>query len=240
MSNEYAVAWTLRIIAVVVAMTAAATPAGAGVILSPIDVVQNTGGNFSALFTIDETIDQSGLSHGFTSGVTDFDSYLATNPLHDYRQADGGEWYSQSGVPSSIIDYDLGELFNIHRLALWNEDLIGIISMSVSTSADDSFTTPVMAGMFMPAGNGLNSPYPAQVFNLAPSVGRYVRLEVTAGPSFAVSMGEIAFDVTPLAAVPEPSTLLLLGCGGLGLFGTKWRRRKHGSRTHQSLSSDPL
>src|SRR5690606_41525954 len=55
--------------------------------------------------------------------------------------------------------------------------------------------------LFMPAGNGLNSPYPAQVFNLAPSVGRYVRLEVTAGPSFAVSMGEIAFDVTPLAAV---------------------------------------
>lgn len=45
-------------------------------------------------YFIENTIDQSGLSLPFISGVTDFDSYLASKPMHT-SNANGNEWFSQ-------------------------------------------------------------------------------------------------------------------------------------------------
>jgi hypothetical protein len=45
-------------------------------------------------YSIENTIDQSGLSLKYISGVTDFDSYLAKKPKHT-SNADGNEWFSE-------------------------------------------------------------------------------------------------------------------------------------------------
>src|SRR5882762_3494937 len=84
------------------------TSAQASVITSP------TGATASSTFIVEgfdfdigNTIDHSGLSANFISGVTDFDAYLAGSPIHA-EVADLNEWFSAEGVTQASIIYDLG------------------------------------------------------------------------------------------------------------------------------------
>jgi hypothetical protein len=136
----------------------------------------------------------------------------------------GNEWFAPGGVNTSTIDYDLGDNYDILRLALWNEEHSGISRMSVYTSNDAAFGVATLVGVFGVTDNPFGADYAAEVFSLAPTNARYVRVQAF-GPNVpfdfdAVSMGEIAFDV-----VPEPSTFALLGLG-LGLVGVAGRRRR--------------
>ncbi len=224
---------TLRLTVVALGFMVSAGQVEAGLILSPVAVLQNTGGINSSPYDIGNTINQSGLSTNFVSGVTDFDTYLAGNPLHNYL-ADNNEWFTPLNVTSSTIIYDLGAVYSIARLTLWNEEFSGIASMSVSTSVDPSFATSSSVGVFAPANNPFDQDYAAQVFDLTDTTARYVQLVVT-GPQVPnqgnyVSMGEIAFEtLAPTTAVPEPSTLI---SGGLAaLVGLAWRHRQHKAAT---------
>ena len=66
----------------------------------------------------------SGLSINFDSGVDDFDDYIGQIPRHNLSSA--GEWFSEVDVESVTIDYDLGDVFVIDRIAFWNEESAGI------------------------------------------------------------------------------------------------------------------
>lgn len=220
---------TLAVGAILLCMLFTAAISEAGTIRSPVAAPVNTGGEFGATTDIGNTFDQSGLSSGFTSGVDDFDTYIATNPMHTPSFEDN-EWFTPEGVNSATVIYDLGAEYSILRLALWNEDAAGIETMDVSTSNDVSFTTSTSVGSFNPFDNPAVIDYPAEVFDLMDSNARYVRLEVTGpntGSSFnGISMGEIAFDTAaPSAVVPEPSSLVLCGFGVLGFIGRCLRRK---------------
>ena len=214
-----------RLSSALLALVLLGAPSGAlaGVILSPTAVVSNSMGETQS--TIDATRNGSGLSIPFTSGVSDFDTYLALSPLHEWIFTDGSEWFSTAGVTQGTIVYDLGALYSVNRLALWNEEFSGIQTMGVETANNAAFVGAASVGNFLPVDSPFDASYPAQVFDVADSVARYIRLTLT-GPQVPnrgtyVSMGEIAFDVTP-AAVPEPVTLSLLG---LGLGAAYLRRR---------------
>lgn len=214
--------------AIICAALASGSDADAGAILSPVAVLSNTGGSSGTGFEITNTIDQSGLSTGFVSGVDDFDTYLATNPLHSSQT---GEWFSQIGPLRSVIVYDLGQSFLVSRMALWNEDFAGILTTTVDISDDVAFGSFSTAGTFEPLSNQANVAYSAEVFNLAPSVGRFVRMDVSglAGAPY-VSMGEIAFEVSSLPptpdVVPEPATFAIFGLMmGVAAIGAARRRR---------------
>lgn len=208
---------TLRhILAPALATCLVASPAAASVILSPVAVLSNTAGRYEPMADIDSTIDQSGLSSGFVSGVTDFSSYLATGPTHEWIYTDGSEWFSSTGLTSGTIVYDLGAVYTVTQLALWNEEFSGISRMQVETSTDAAFGSASDVGTFAPTDTPFDAQYGAEVFGLTPSVARYVRLTL-AGPQQPnrgtfLSMGEIAFDVTS-SDVPEPFTASLLLVG---------------------------
>jgi hypothetical protein len=206
---------------------ACAQPAlASGEIFAPTSAVINAGG--PGFGSINDTLNQSGLSSGYTSGVTDFDSYIGTNPTHTLVFA-GYEWFSNDGTSSASVTYDLGSLIGIDALALWNEESSGIGTLDLFGSADGTLFT--LLGSFNPLDNPY-ADYPAEVFTFEAALLQFVRFDMSDCPqadpgSFqACAIGEVAFrtaDVTP--GVPEPGAwaMLLLGFGAVG-FSMRRRR----------------
>jgi hypothetical protein len=206
--------------------------ANAATIRSPVLVLQNTAGNESPGASIDSTIDQSGLTSNFVSGVTNFATYLAGAPTHSWIYTDGAEWFSLAGQTTGIVDYDLGGIFRISQMALWNEEFSGIETLSVSTSNDPTFGTSTSVGTFNPVNTPFSANYGAEVFSLLTTDARYVRLDIT-GPQTPnlgtyLSMGEVAFATDDPTVVPVPATLPLLfaGLASLGAFASRSRKGK--------------
>ncbi len=202
-------------------------PMSAGVIIDPVGVTSNVADS-GLSYAIINTINQSGLSTGYTSGVTNFDTYLATNPSHTYLAA-GFEWFAALGIDSATLIYDLGALYNVDRLAIWNEESSGIASMTVLACADSACVSTSSMGSTSSLTNWSSSAtsYTADVVSLTTRNTRYIELLVTgpqSGSTYnAVSMGEIAFDAVT-TAVPEPGSLGLISAGMGGLLFLLRRR----------------
>lgn len=207
-----------------------ASNAPASVIVAPVAGTIDLGG--PGFGSLTDTFNQSGLSVGYTSGVTNFDTYIGSNPTHTFVSA-GFEWFSNVGTGTdqnpAQVTYDLGSVMTIDRMALWNEDASGIGTLDLYTSTDGTNFTPLALGL-LPTDN-LFAAYGADVFSFAATNARYVRLVMTDSPqpnpgSFdAAAIGEVAFRIGEIQAVPEPTTLAvfsLMALGGLGIT----RRRK--------------
>jgi hypothetical protein len=186
----------------------ASVPVGA--IISPVSATIDAGG--PGFGSINDTVNQRGLTSTFTSGVTNFDTYLATTPLHTDIFA-GFEWFSNAGTTGATVTYDLGAVITIDRLALWNEESSGIGTLSLLSSKDGVTFTPLVSGLH-PTDNPL-ADYPADVFAFTPTGARFVRLVASDSPqpdpgSFpAAAIGEVAFRVgsgnfTIAGSVPLP------------------------------------
>ena len=207
-----------------------ATSLDATPIRSPVSAVVNAGGEFDSDRDIGNTIDQSGLSVGFTSGVTDFDAYLATNPTHTVR-AIGQEYFTVEGNTAAVITYDLGAVYTVDRLALWNEEFSGIGLLDVFSSTDNINFSQVAAGI-VPFDNPLGPAYPAEIFALTTTDAQYIRFDISNSPQpngsnrLLVGIGEVAFSAAAPAVnpIPEPSSFGLLGLG-LAAIGVSHRRK---------------
>lgn len=225
--------WKLSLVTVcALGVLGFATRVDAAPIIAPVSGVINAGG--PGWGTLTETFDQSGLFSTYTPGVTDFDAFLSTNPLHT-SIFDGNEWFSESGTTASVT-YDLGAAYFITRLALWNEESsgIGLLNLSYSLNGVDFFS---LAQNLVPTDNpaigfddfGANPtpPYGADVFSFASTQARYLRLDMSGcglqnDDYRACALGEVAVE----GVVPEPGTLLLFG-GGLVMAGAHVRRRRN-------------
>lgn len=198
--------------------------ASAGVVVSATGAIIDSGGpGFGA---IENTFNQAGLATGYTSGVTDFDTYIASNPLHDVDF--NLEWFSNEFTATAIVTYDLGAVRTISALALWNEELSGIGALQLFGSSDGvNFT--LLLGNLTPVNNPLDAPYGPEVFEFAPTDLRYIRLDMSACPQspaffLACAVGEVAFEAVPASGqVPEPDSIALLAAG---IGGAAFVRRR--------------
>ena len=204
------------------ALLATAAQAGPGVIIAPTAATVDTNG--PGFGSITNTFDQSGLTIGYTAGVTNFDAYIASGPRHTTTFG-GFEFFGNSGTSTLQVTYDLGSAKKINALALWNEESSGIGSLNLLTSLD-SITFSSLATGLSPTDNPL-APYLADVFAFGNVSTRYVRFEASGCPqpivgSFpACAIGEVAFRA---GAVPEPASWAMM-IAGFGLVGTMMRRR---------------
>lgn len=180
-------------------------------------------------------INQTGLLTGYTSLSTDFDLYLASNPLH---QPDFGTgWSSRKGFPNAHIDFDLGGTYVIESMALWNfgaSEALNLVRFELHAS-NDAFATSILLGSF--EANPLlttDAGTAAEIFSFAPasaSVVRMVLLSSNESPATNVGIGEVAFEVyqNPVPAVPEPASVVLLG-SGLSAIAVAGRKRLRSNR----------
>ncbi len=227
-------------IALGIACSAYSGQSKAATIVAPITAVATSQFRSANDYSIENTIDQSGLPVGYTSGVTNFASYLAGNPTHT-SASNGNEWFSQDygrrGVSGLSITYGFGALTAINGFALWNEEFAGIGTTQLLASVDGVAYT--LLGIITPtpsrfAPDGRIIPYSAQVFSFDVTSMLYFQLLISNCPgqrSFrGCGIGEVAFSAVPAGPVNSPPiplpAALPLFASALGLFGWLGRRRK--------------
>ena len=193
--------------------------ADAGVIVSAISA--SASSEYSSGYDIGNTIDQSGLSLTYNSGVDDFDTYLGLNPSH-VNTSFNNEWFSSVGVKSASVIYDLGQIFNLDAIALWVEDAWAPhLNVSFNVSTDGVSYSSIAAGIDLPVNSG---DYLATRFDFSAVSARYFSIELGTCFFDGCSLGEIAFSTisADVAPVPEPSTLAIFALGLLGLATRKF------------------
>ena len=221
----------IKKLAIAAALSAAAlSTAQAGVVVSAQSAQIISGA--PGVGAISSTHDQYGLLSDYESGVTDFDTYIASNPLHvwDFSVVDAGttyyyEWFSNFGTTTATVSYDLGVVRFTEGLSLWNEDGNGIGKLNILGSID-GVTWTTLGSNLSPTNHAEGVDYGADVFSWDAIATRYIKLEASQCPSSSTwvgcSVGEVAFNV---AAIPEPSSVAMAGLG-LAVVGAVAARRR--------------
>ena len=196
----------------------------AGEITSASSVLTNTMGSYPNFGSVSKIIDQTGLSANYISGLTNFDTFISSGVTH--AQHDNFGWLSAAGVYSGSLTFDLGSVLDVTKFVMWNgaEALTANVNgFSISTSSTSDFNSSVTVGNF----NGQMANYGASVYDLTDTNARYVKLTINGnfGNGCCTAIGGIAFETSPVAAVPEPETYATL-LAGLGLIGGALNRRK--------------
>ena len=185
--------------------------ADAGLVLAPSSVVANNMGNTSQL---DRAYNQAHLSHTYTSGTTDFDTYIAQGVTHDSVPG-SSRWRSSNNTTTGNIDFDLGARYRIEQLVMWDggflnlEDVNSLTLLISDVSNFSSSTTLGTINLGNPGVLVLDTARTHQLFDLTDASGRYVRFQINSNQGATrSSLAEFAFDAV---AVPEPSSLAQVG-----------------------------
>ena len=161
---------------------------------------------------IGNTIDQSGLSSTYTSGVDDFDSFVAGTTA-----SFGTSAFLTVGGTSSQLDnfyFDLGSSYEINAMAVWNQSgTASLNTFDIYSSADIGFTSTTLLGSY--SIGYIGGTEPSNVFSFIATDAQYFMIDVTSNYGYADStrVNEVAF-----AAIPEPASLGLIGLVTGGIY----------------------
>jgi hypothetical protein len=217
-------------VACLAVLVATAGDVNAGVIISPNQILSAPTATYGT--NANNIINQNTLSIPFVSGVTDFDSYIASNPTDKYSTTSTFQFANTP--PTQTIDMSLGGLFTIESLAFWNLGggfLNNVASFNLLAANNPGFVgaTTLLSNQ---AANFNMGPFYAvlpEVFAFAPTSATNVRFEILSagGVVSSTAFNEVAFEAQA-AAVPEPSSLAIFGIGAgvMGLVTIRRRRRE--------------
>ena len=199
-----------------IAAFAIAGPALADVTVTPVGVTATDTFPLFGQYKPENLINGSGLTGGLHDG--------------DYASM----WMTDLGVDAATLTFDLGEVFNLSNIQVWNynfgrEEFASTLdraskAFTLSISLDGLNYTQVLSGEF---ARGTGAPLAAETFAFS-GVGRYVQLSLNGNhaqyPEYygyaPVGLSEVRFG-----AVPEPATWALL-IAGFGATGVALRRRR--------------
>ena len=166
------------------------------VILSPTSVLGTDMGNEQDLPNM---INRSGIDEPFVSGETVFDDYFAQGEsvFADVPHRWQGPHEPNDEHVSGYIDFDLGEIYTIDKLGIWNVSLDEIEVLFATEEGGDY----VSAGSFSLSDQTNFLSLPPNVLTFANEVeGRYMRIEVESNHK----QGGLPFgQVNSFAAVNE-------------------------------------
>lgn len=174
--------------------------AGASAILAPASVAVAAIDPFGR--TAIHLIDQTGLSSGYISGVTDFDAYVAaTTATYSNAEMLGG-----SGGPPYSFTFDFGGAVTIDRIAIWNvSGEASLYEFTLETSVVSDFSVSQTTDVFQMSIFGGAITIDADVFVFAPTIARFARINVVSNAGFgaATVMNEVVFRKAPAGPEPE-------------------------------------
>ncbi|WP_013335125.1 PEP-CTERM sorting domain-containing protein [Gloeothece verrucosa] len=210
--------------------------AQAGTIVVPNFVSTTLSTNPSAGVALNNIINQSGLSVGYTAGA-DFDAYLASNPTH--KGGSATSFFTGTGSIKGSITFDFGTATTLESLAIWN--ISGILApqgvslrdFSLQASSTSDFSSPITLGSFtVPRPTADPTPNNG-VFTFTPTTARFFRLNtLTNYGSSIVGLGEIVFEQSQdIRSIPEPLTLL--GVGTAVGFSTLFKQTRNKMQKHR-------
>jgi hypothetical protein len=225
-----------RVLSVAVGFTLAiASVAQAGPILMATGATTDMG-SFNATYSPTNAIDQSGLAAGYTSGVTDFDTFVASTSTL-FGASGANPWFSAQGVFTGNFDFDLGGTYTLSSFALWNDPQDvgnqGIQDFSLYADDNSAFSSPTLLGSYTAAeGTGtfgnLEDLNLGQIFTFFSTEASFVRMAIESnyGSTSVTGFTEAAFEIAGPTPIPEPGSLLLLGAGVTGVVATLRKRKK--------------
>lgn len=210
----------MRFLATLTLLAAISSSLSAAVMIQPTSVTANAGFVHSN-YNINRLIDQARSTVSYTSGVTDYATYLAAGPVAAPFGTSLFEYAALFDTPNLVLEFDLGTAWSISNIILWNapQTAARIQSFSVIVSDSATFGTVTSLGPFAATGSAA-FPMEAQGFTFtSPVEGRYVRITATSYHASTTLLGEVAFAGN---AIPEPSAALLGAVGAIALL----RRRR--------------
>jgi hypothetical protein len=198
----------VRVVLVLGAASFSTAGLDAASMVSPAAVLATDLGEYSPDNSVENMINQSGLDKPFTSGASDFDEYFTTG-APAFAQANFlNNWQSEVdfSLPlTGFVDFDLGAVWSIDRIAIWNISLNDIKILVSDTSVDSlvevaSFSLP--NHLFFPFS------YSHDLLDLGATHDvRYLRIEIDSVHLFDPAdmfgyaiVGEVVASAVPISA----------------------------------------